>query len=647
MAKSIFNSAGQPVVLGKQLGSGGEGAVFEIIGVEHLVAKLYHKPQDAQKQSKLLHMTHGRAEQLLKYTAWPQDTLHSSKSGPVLGFLMGKVSGMTPVQTLYSPAHRKNEYPERAWDFLLFAARNTAAAFSVLHNHGHVLGDVNHGNAYVSNKATVVLIDTDSYQIRDGSTLHLCEVGVSHYTPPELQGMSFKGITRTANHDNFGLALLIFHLLFGGRHPYAGVPQRDGIGESLEDNIKCLRFAYSKTASQRLLTSPPNSLPLSLLPERLGTMFEVAFTEEGRAGRRPTAKQWLDELDSLRNALKVCPKAKMHVYSNHLQDCPWCALENRGIVYFVTATVYATGNMGAPVNIGQVWSAISSIKAPPELSIPTPGQFKVKHAPLPAGFISSQVRWTLSITLVAVLVILLNNTKTVGGFFVIGGIAGLITIWNWGNAVKKSERLSRSVGYQSAEHQYRNAVDALKREAGPEGFAAKRADLFKLKSEFDQLPVREQKELVGLNSTAEKRQKQKYLERFYIDKSNLHGIGPAKRAALQSFGVETAADVEWSRIRRIKGFGDVLTRTLVDWSKAHERNFRFNPNQAVTPADINAVKMSIQARKQQIEQQLRTGLQQLQQFATQQEQAIRRHTPLLKNAAERLAQAEADLSAVK
>lgn len=127
-------------------------------------------------------------EKLLKYAAWPQATLHESRGGPVVGFTMQKVGGMKPIQSLYSPAQRKQEFPQRGWDFLVYAARNTAAAFSVLHDRGFVAGDVNHGNLYVGQSAVVKLIDCDSYQLSDGVNQHLCEVGVGTYTPPELQG---------------------------------------------------------------------------------------------------------------------------------------------------------------------------------------------------------------------------------------------------------------------------------------------------------------------------------------------------------------------------------------------------------------------------------------------------------------------------
>jgi hypothetical protein len=41
-----------------------------------------------------------------------------------------------------------------------------------------------------------------------------CEVGVETFTPPELQGKNLREVVRTANHDNFGLAIMVFLLLF-------------------------------------------------------------------------------------------------------------------------------------------------------------------------------------------------------------------------------------------------------------------------------------------------------------------------------------------------------------------------------------------------------------------------------------------------
>jgi DNA-binding helix-hairpin-helix protein with protein kinase domain len=52
---------------------------------------------------------------------------------------------------------------------------------------------------------------------------------VAQFTPPEIQkSRQHFRMERTANHDNFGLAILIFQLLFFGRHPYSGVYSREG-----------------------------------------------------------------------------------------------------------------------------------------------------------------------------------------------------------------------------------------------------------------------------------------------------------------------------------------------------------------------------------------------------------------------------------
>src|SRR5882724_836792 len=204
MSRVVYGSGGEALHLGAELGRGGEGSVFEVATDPRLVAKLYHQTPDAAKQSKLAFMAANADSNLLSYVAWPKATLHSCSGGPTIGFLMGRVNAHEPVHVLYSPRQRQHEFPKAQWDFLLYAARNTAVAFDALHSHKHVLGDVNQGNVMVASDSKVLLIDSDSYQINARGTLHLCEVGVGHFTPSELQGKSFNGLTRTANHDNFG-----------------------------------------------------------------------------------------------------------------------------------------------------------------------------------------------------------------------------------------------------------------------------------------------------------------------------------------------------------------------------------------------------------------------------------------------------------
>ena len=164
-----------------------------------------------------------------------------------------------------------------------------------------------------------------------------------------------------------------------------------------------------------------------------------------------------------------------------------------------------------------------------------------------------------------------------------------------------------------------------------------------LRSEYQNLPSQENIELGKLHATAESRQKQRFLERCFIDSANIPGVGLAKKSALRSFGIETAADVTRYKVQAVRGFGEVLARAVVDWRKSCERRFVFNPHNAVSEADRNAVRAQIAARKRVIESSLITGISDLQRL--RQEAAIKFNAlyPQMEAAAKKLAQAQADV----
>ena len=144
-----------------------------------------------------------------------------------------------------------------------------------------VIGDVNQSNVLVSNKGFVALIDCDSYQVEIKGQSYPCEVGIDLFTPPELQGRSFRNLIRTQNHDRFGLAVLVFYLLFMNRHPFAG--RYLGQGDmSIEQAIRQHRFAYGRAAASFQMQVPQHALPLSALSNQLVELFERSFRPEFR-----------------------------------------------------------------------------------------------------------------------------------------------------------------------------------------------------------------------------------------------------------------------------------------------------------------------------------------------------------------------------
>jgi DNA-binding helix-hairpin-helix protein with protein kinase domain len=164
-----------------------------------------------------------------------------------------------------------------------------------------------------------------------------------------------------------------------------------------------------------------------------------------------------------------------------------------------------------------------------------------------------------------------------------------------------------------------------------------------MKDELEALPRAEQEELNRLHATAQERQKERFLNTCFIDRANIPGVGPARKAALRSFGIETAADVTRSQVMQVRGFGESLTRAIVDWRLSCERQFQFNPAAAVSEGDRDAVRAKFAAKRIALERALAAGLNELQHFGQRAAWQLAKLAPQLQDAARKLAQAQADL----
>lgn len=361
---NILDSQAKKVTLSTIIATGGEGSIYNVVEHANLVAKIYHNPISSEKATKLKEMVKLTNLDLLKCTAWPVDILYGLDKS-IIGLLMPKISGFKEIHKLYGPKTRLNEFPEASYSFLLHTAFNLARAFGQVHEYGQVIGDVNHGNIMVSKNATVMLIDCDSFQIITNQGKFLCEVGVSTHQPPEFQHLkSFKGVIRTQNHDNFGLAVLIFQLLFLGRHPFSG--RYLGKGDMpLEQAIKEFRFAYSKNAKKREIEPPPGTLPLNFVTEPLINLFERAFSPEGvNANGRPTALEWFRTLDVVKKQTVECSIYRNHNYLKSRSKCPWCEFEKKGMVIFRAIYQQQVINNASNFDVEMIWSKINKITPP-------------------------------------------------------------------------------------------------------------------------------------------------------------------------------------------------------------------------------------------------------------------------------------------
>lgn len=312
----------------KKLGQGGEGAVFDVAGQSGLVAKIYHPHRlNASLAAKVTAMTRNPPEDATRATlnhvsiAWPIDVLYSGKQ--FAGYTMPKIKKSDDLYDLLQPQQRAKQHGSLNHRHLYRSARNLALAIDAIHQKGYVVGDVNFKNALFNDDALITMVDCDSMQVTDSAGIvHHCLVGVPEYTPAELQGVDFSRMTRTKNHDAFGLAVLIFQLLMQGFHPFAGKP-RPGEKDIEQSHIYCISKGIFPYISNQPY-EPPRAAPSMLsLPVLIQQQFERAFTQPNA---RPTPKDWATVLAMVEPRLIPCPNDAAHWYPSD-GHCVICEID--------------------------------------------------------------------------------------------------------------------------------------------------------------------------------------------------------------------------------------------------------------------------------------------------------------------------------
>lgn len=360
------------------LGAGGEALVFAVPGDAQIVAKVYRRPTPAHA-SKLASMLANppvdpMAAQGHVSIAWPTDVLQTADgTRRIVGFVMPRAAGERALIEFYNPTARRQQCPLFNYLYLHRTARNLAAAVRAVHNRGYVIGDLNEMNILVTDTALVTLVDTDSFQVRDvqSHTVHRCPVGRPEFTPPELQGKTFRELDRNPEHDLFGLGVLIFQLLMEGTHPFAGVYTGEGEPPPYEARIMRGEFPYgTRPVPYRVMPAAP---PFRNLHPRLQELFLRCF-EEGHSNpqARPDAETWVTALQAAEDALVVCAVNDQHRYGNHLDACPWCERTQRlrGRDPFPSRQAVESGSYAG--SQASVQTALPSAGRPSPPPMPTP-----------------------------------------------------------------------------------------------------------------------------------------------------------------------------------------------------------------------------------------------------------------------------------
>jgi DNA-binding helix-hairpin-helix protein with protein kinase domain len=666
----LIDSHGRPItVADKPIAVGGEGKIYAVVGDSSIVAKVYNQPQVAERGAKLKAMAELATPDLLKIAAWPTATLHQKENGPVTGILMPRIVGCKEVHHLYSVAQRKKDYPEANWKFLTHAAVNCAIAFEEVHRHSHVIGDVNQKNVLVSNRAVVQFVDCDSFQVRaSNGRVYRCVVGVPEYTPPELQGKSFRDVDRTLDHDRFGLAVLIFHLLMMGRHPFSGIYLDQG-DMPIEKAIQGRRFAYSTDVQATRMKPPPNTLPISVLDRSLLDLFERAFRLPGKhpSMSRPTAAEWKHVLSTFRDSLVGCRVDAKHVFPKRVGACPWCDLFSKTNVFFFLPGIPSVTGRGQ-FDLLALWTQIECIPCPddnysrpgpsnlaantpspipPHISKPSPRP-RLHPAPIPPKGLDTFLDKVAGVGLLAG-VLLLAIAPPIGALCLVGfGVWSIFLfstrerrhraqdesyrvevkrvqdlndqlerLWEaenpeWAHEFKKRKRAFERLDSQLAK-QESDVLVMLKQSKA--SFTTTLKNLESNKAAYENSKAAYTHDLTELTKRSAQIQLERHLDGHLIRSARLKAMTTDRILSLSSFGIETALDVEKLANQKVPGIGPVLTQRLREWRESLERSFK--PQPGLPSAERATVDQRHLPRLRQIESVLSDGPRQLREIAAQ------------------------------
>ena len=314
----------EPVELRQEIVSSGEAKIYQTnkVGV---LAKIYHSisPEKVNKLQVML----GSSPSYLSSPghiaiAWPQDLLRDIDN-QCIGFIMPEIQKSQAIINAYNPLKRKEKFPKFTWYELHKTALNLASIIQSLHAQKYVIGDLKPENLLVNEQGLVSIIDTDSFQVIDPQTgkIYLSPVTSAEYTAPEMLGEVVQNVGRSEVQDRFGLAIIIWLLLFG-YHPFYGQWTGEGNQPNIDQLIRDGNWMYGPNSQLR---PGKLSIPLEILHPRLQHCFYQCFNDgHNNPKNRPIAEDWVKTLDAAIKDLVPCSIDGGHYYGRSYGKCYWC-----------------------------------------------------------------------------------------------------------------------------------------------------------------------------------------------------------------------------------------------------------------------------------------------------------------------------------
>ena len=263
------------IKLGKRLGGGGEGDVYEIENDNSLVIKRFQKPtQELHDKISFMITFPPEAQKFLPeepnhtFWAWPKKLIYTV-NGEFDGYAMPKAQG----QNGYIAMQLDSNF---SWKSRLNTAFHLTKLVNSIHSANYVIGDLNPRNIFISSQDLPTIIDTDSFQVNHrvtGNMLYPCPVADLEYAAPEAKDDQRKFMSRKVEGDYFSLSAYIFQLLMLGVHPYSGVV-KDRNKQNVPTAIK-----LGESIFEEGLILPIKMPPINILTPEMQELFRKCFQE--------------------------------------------------------------------------------------------------------------------------------------------------------------------------------------------------------------------------------------------------------------------------------------------------------------------------------------------------------------------------------
>jgi len=302
--QSIFlEQANIPLTIGKPLGAGAQGEVYQVaVDDQDLALKWYFPKAVSEDQKTALRRLIEMGPPSDRYL-WPIE-LAVSDEGPGFGFVMPlREQRFRGIVDIYS-----RRVPVNMW-VLSTLCLNLVDAFSDLHSKGYCYKDIKSENVFFDpDTGDVCICDCDNITI-DGES-HQGILGTLGYSAPEIDRGEASPTIRTDLHS---LAVLIFKILHL-HHPLEGIK---------ETAVKCLDLPARRKiygTHPIFIFDPQNksnrpdpvhhrtvSAHWPIYPKFLKNLFTQAFTVGLKdPDKRVRETVWRKALSRLRDSIVMC-----------------------------------------------------------------------------------------------------------------------------------------------------------------------------------------------------------------------------------------------------------------------------------------------------------------------------------------------------